>query len=121
MAARSKYTQQTIDIILDGIKSNQGKCISAKNAGISYSTFCEWVNTKPEFSELIKKAEQEALENGHDTAVLCIFRAMENNIWQSAAWWLERNFPNRYSLKNQDEKFDELIDALKQYKNEVEK
>lgn len=116
----TKYTKKTIDTILNGIRNNQGKTRAVKNAGIDYSTFCDWVNKKPDFSNAVKKAEEEALMAGKDYAIMAIFNAMENQ-WQAAAWWLERNFKEQYSLKNNDEQFDEILNEIREYRNSIER
>ena len=69
-----------------------------KNANIVYDTFLEWIEKYPEFSEAVKKAENYGNDKIKD---ICKRRIIENDSWQSAAWWLERNYKEEYSLKQE--------------------
>jgi len=95
-----KYSKEVVRKICDGIINNQGRVNACKSAGISYETFTVWMETKPEFSEHVKKAEGQFKQNSKQLAILSIIKAMPNQ-WQSAAWWLERNFPEEFSLKTE--------------------
>lgn len=116
-----KYEPETIERICDAIRGLQGRVRAAKAGNISYETFTVWMRTKPEFSEAVKKAERESNQTGKELAILTIFRAMQNNVWQSAAWWLERNYPNEfrnvqeqkveYNVEEARKKLLELISA----------
>lgn len=83
-----KYDKEITDRICKSLVELKGRVKSAEEAGISYETFTQWLK-KPEFSEAIKKAEQESRENGKGIAIMSIFQAMPDS-WQAAAWWLER-------------------------------
>ena len=62
---------------------------------IGTSTYYDWMRTKPEFSEAIKKARAEAVQGYLRT----IKTAADNGTWQAAAWWLERVLPDQYGRK----------------------
>ena len=90
-----KYCQEITEQICKSLLELKGRVNAAKEAGINYDTFCEWMK-KPEFSEAIKKAESQANTKGKDVAIMSIFNAMPNQ-WQAAAWWLERKFKTEFS------------------------
>lgn len=98
---RGKYTPERVKIICDAIRSLKGRLGSAKEAGIHYDTFCEWYNKKPEFTDAIKRAEEQARQKGKEVAIMSIFNAMPKQ-WQAGAWWLERNFDE--FVKNKEDK-----------------
>lgn len=91
-----KYDKDTVKKIIDALADGQGRVRACKIAGISYQTFVNWKSEKIEFIESVKKAE----ETGNDKIKdICQRRIIEDKSWQSAAWWLERNYPDQYSLK----------------------
>lgn len=91
-----KYDKDTVKKIIDALADGQGRVRACKIAGISYQTFVNWMSEKIEFIEAVKKAE----ETGNDKIKdICQRRIIEDKSWQSAAWWLERNYPDVYSLK----------------------
>mgnify|MGYP001574856091 CR=1 FL=1 len=89
-----KYSKGMIVRICDSIKKLKGRVGSCESVGISYETFTQWMK-KTEFSEAIKKAEQEAGARGKHVAIQSIFVAMPK-FWQSAAWWLERKYKKEF-------------------------
>lgn len=91
---RDKYH---IDKIFESLQNGDGRVRACKNAGISYQCFINWCDDV-EFFELIKKAENTGNDKIKD---ICKRRIIEDKSWQSAAWWLERNFKNEYSLKQE--------------------
>jgi len=89
----SKYTKERVQKIVDALHAGDGRVRAVNKAGIAYDTFMEWLRNKPEFSEAIKKAEEVGDDKIKD---ICKRRIIEDSSWQSAAWWLERNFPDQY-------------------------
>ena len=49
------------------------------------STFHEWMNEFSDFSELIKRAEEQAIEH-----YVNVIHTASTQTWQAAAWYLER-------------------------------
>ena len=92
MARPTKFTPVTQERIVQAIKLGATYEDAANYGGISYETFRVWMETKPAFSEAVKKAEGEA--------VLVWLAKIENEAsddnWQAAAWKLERRYPQRY-------------------------
>jgi len=91
-----KYGKERVEKITQALSDGQGRVRACKIAGIHYDTFTEWMRRKPEFSEAVKKAEATGNDKIKD---ICQRRIIEDKSWQSAAWWLERNYPDQYSLK----------------------
>lgn len=88
-----KYDKHHIEIIINSLHDGDGRVRACKKANISYETFTEWMQNKLEFSEAVKKAETTGNDKIKD---ICKRRIIENETWQSAAWWLERNFPEEF-------------------------
>jgi len=91
-----KYNKSTIKKIIAALADGQGRVRATKAAGISFETFCRWMNDD-EFSEQVKKAEEIGYKKIHD---VCQRRIIEDQSWQSAAWWLERTDPANYGQRN---------------------
>lgn len=97
---RKKYNKDVVLRLLTALAEGQGRVRACKMAGIAYETFTEWLDNKPEFVDAVKKAEAV----GNDKiADICKRRIIEDGSWQSAAWWLERNFPDQYALRSKME------------------
>jgi hypothetical protein len=86
-----------------------GRVGACENVNICYDTFLDWFKKKPEFSEAIKKAEDEMNVKGKQIAIQSIFKAMQSGQWTAAAWWLERNYPKEYVVKQNIEHSGNLI------------
>jgi len=78
--------------ILRGLNEDQ----ACDLAGISPSTYSQWLVRYPQFKEFIRRvkaqAEFEALEYIQDAA--------KGGIWSAAAWYLERKYPQRYGRRD---------------------
>ena len=59
MAAKPKYSQDRVARICEALSRGETDIVAAEMGGVSPSTFYEWQNTKPEFSEAVKKAKEE--------------------------------------------------------------
>jgi hypothetical protein len=106
-----KYSIERVNLIIEAIKGGHGRVKAVNSGGISYETFNVWMKEKPEFSELVKKAENEGLQLLRETCLDAIIQAATNNhkpIWQAAAWILERKFPaefrQRYGVDTENRK-----------------
>jgi len=126
MARPTKLTPDVIEDICNWLKLGYYQEDAATMAGISTSTFYDWmkkgdegqkalesgvssslpatqedgevevVDMFQEFSEAVKKARAEA-EGAH---LRNIRRAADNGTWQASAWWLERSFPKKWGKRN---------------------
>jgi len=68
---------------------------SVQNHGYSHLHFNNL--SRQDIAEQIKKAESIGYEKIHQT---CQRRIIEDQSWQSAAWWLERTDPANYGQRN---------------------
>ena len=95
-----KYDKEHIEIILQALSTGEGRVNACKRAGIDYQTFLDWLNDdrKLEFSEAVKKAEFSGNDKIKD---ICKRRIIEDKSWQSAAWWLERNFKSEFAIRQE--------------------
>lgn len=60
----AKYSKEKAKEIADLVASGDYRIVDlCKKAGIHHETYYEWQRSKPEFSELIKKAEAERIES----------------------------------------------------------
>lgn len=94
---KMKYTKETVKKILDALADGQGRVRAAEVAEIKFVTFCDWMKKYPKFSDAVKKAESIGYEKIHQT---CQRRIIEDQSWQSAAWWLERTDPANFGQRN---------------------
>ena len=92
-----KYGKERVKKITQALCDGQGRVRACKIAGIYYDTFMEWMRSKPEFSEAVKKAEATGNDKIKD---ICKRRIIEDKSWQSAAWWLERTDPANFGQRN---------------------
>lgn len=94
--AKGKFEQERLDIIYKAVSQGMTIKSACSLAGITQTTFYDWVTNKPEFTALIKKAESEMKER----ALKVINQAAQNGQWQAAAWLLERREPNEYGRQD---------------------
>jgi len=92
-----KYNKETVEIILQCLANGDGRVRAANTAGVSFDSFYRWMNTKPKFCEQVKKAEEIGYKKIHD---VCERRVIEDQSWQSGAWWLERTDPANFGQRN---------------------
>ena len=93
-----KYNKEITGQICKMLSDGYGRGAAVKAVGISYQTFLDWMGDerKPEFIEAIKKAEYCGRDFIKD---VCKRRVIEDENWQSAAWWLERNYPEEFGKR----------------------
>lgn len=94
MGRPTKLTNELLREIRETLETGCSRRTAARAAGISESTFYEWMAEFPEFSECIKKGE--ALAVVKRTQV--VHEAMSKS-WQAAALWLERRVPDEFGRK----------------------
>ena len=119
MARPTKLTPDLIQEVCNWLKLGYYQEDAATMAGISSSTFYDWmrrgaegqkalesgdsplpdspdVDMYLEFSEAVKKARAEA-EGAH---IRNIRKAADNGTWQASAWFLERSFPKKWGKRS---------------------
>jgi len=96
-----KYCPEIIEKICNSLENLSGRVKAAEAAGISYDTFLRWMRdeSKAEFSESVKSAENKANEKIKSKAIMKIVSAMDDQ-WTAAAWMLERKWHNEYGRQH---------------------
>lgn len=100
MGRPTKRTPETVAALLGGLRKGYPKVTAAAVAGIGYSTLNTWENSNEEFREAVKSAELEGKARLLD-------KVRESDTWQSAAWMLERRWPEEFAQRS---KVDMTVD-----------
>ena len=100
-----KFTQQTVDKLVRGLRMSMSYVDACNYAGISYDTFLNWRNgkfprnlddeqkaLKEQFADLMTQAEGD----GVASLMSRIQQGAVQGDWKAAAWILERRYPDRY-------------------------
>lgn len=93
MPNNSKYSPPRVSKLLEALRDGSGRVRAVKIAGIQYHTFIKWLEEEHGFADLVNKAESVGFDKIKD---ICERRIIENKTWTSAAWWLERKYPEQY-------------------------
>jgi hypothetical protein len=91
----TKFTPDTLAAIERALQLGMTRRDACVHGGIDDSTFCEWMNEKPEFAELVQKAETHAKLS----RVERITKAGQRGTWQADAWMLERKYPQEFAQR----------------------
>ena len=94
-----KMKPETVKIILDDLLKGRTKTSAATHAGITRETLYAWMEKYPEFKLAVEKAQVEPKDVVADGLYDQILND-PNCPWQLKCWWLERNFPEEYALRN---------------------
>jgi hypothetical protein len=81
----SKYTPEVVERICYSLSQGNTRTTAATCAGIHIDTFHHWMNEFSDFSEAIKRAEEQAVEH-----YVNVIHTASTQTWQAAAWYLER-------------------------------
>jgi len=114
MAAPTKFTNETVNTLMVGVRSGLPFRLAAEAAGISETTFTCWQSGKlPRGADRALKASFSAqLTRARGESALrlsgLISRAATDD-WRAAAWLLERRFPRDFA---KDASLYERLDAL---------
>jgi transposase len=93
MAGRpTKYTPDRAKRLIDAVRMGASYEIACNYAGISVDTLANWRKRYSDFSEQINEAEGAAAVGW----LAKIEKAANDNVWQAAAWKLERRYPEQY-------------------------
>ena len=93
MANKSKYVPKRVHTLLEALREGYGRAKAVQMAGVQYHTFLKWLADEPGFADLVTQAESCGMDRIKE---LCKRRIIEDTHWTSAAWWLERNYPEEY-------------------------
>jgi transposase len=130
MARRSKISPEIIEDISNWLKLGYYQEDAATMAGISESTYYEWIKRGEKVREEMDTKMLTAGENTNDSLAVVeeveivdlylefseavkkaraeaegahirnIRRASDNGVWQASAWWLERSFPKKWGKRS---------------------
>lgn len=92
---KTKYTPETVQKIVQALNVGATYKIACDYAGIGTTTFYDWINSKPEFSDAVKEAEG----SGAVMILARIRKEADSGSWQAGAWILERRYPEMYGRK----------------------
>lgn len=92
MSRTSKYAPELVEQIIRLVESGVFYIDACYAVGIHKDTFYEWLRSKPDFSDSIKKARARAIS----IRVARIDRAGREGDWKADAWWLERVARDRF-------------------------
>lgn len=106
MGRPSKYTPETVAVILEALGKGATHELACQAGGISHQTFAEWMRLYPEFLDGIKRVEAEAAQRW-----LAFIEASAPKEWQAAAWLLERRYHQSYSRRTMDKTVQVQITA----------
>ncbi|WP_410265145.1 hypothetical protein [Barnesiella intestinihominis] len=76
------------DDIISCIREGDSNILACKRVGISKSTFYEWLESYPDFSDSLKKARKEFRET--------ILKKLEQSLWKRAAGYEVEEVKNEY-------------------------
>ena len=112
----TKFTKETIDKLLVAIRKGAPYKMACNYAGISYEIFRQWIikakagkdKDYVAFFATLKEAE------GHTALIWLdkIDKAMNEGVWQAAAWKLERRYFHWFSSRAADIEFDKRLTKL---------
>ena len=101
MSRTTKLNSRVQSTIVKCLKDGNTRNDSALYAGISHTTFYNWLERGRQgeepflaFLEAVEKAEAEAM-----IANVAIIQRAANDTWQAAAWWLERKRPDDWGRR----------------------
>lgn len=90
MKKDSEILAKIVELVSTGVSYRN----AALAVGIGKTTLARWKKEDEDFRNSLKKAEAQA----HARAVKSISDQWDKS-WQSAAWWLERRYPERYAKR----------------------
>jgi hypothetical protein len=89
----SSYTEAVGHAILEGITGGLAWTTACGRAGITRDTGERWLRRVPVFRAAVEQARYAA--KARNELKIQMGRAQ----WQSAAWWLERRYPDEYGRR----------------------
>lgn len=92
--AHPKYSPKVVELICKAVSKGQTYRHACALVGITVGTLCHWRNTKPEFSEALRKADAKFI-----TRNLALIEKGAKRNWFAAAWLLERKFPQDFARR----------------------
>lgn len=96
----SKYTPELAQQIADMVAQGTPIKFAAEAAGIGRDTFYRWLEADPTLKTSIEKRRAEAVR---ERVNLIQEAARKPQHWTAACWWLERQHPEEFGLKQQNQ------------------
>jgi len=94
-----KLTEEKFAKILTEIEGGHTITQACEKVGVGRSTLYRELNANRDKRDALKKVEEQRDMMITNEAIQAIYAAFGSD-WRAAAWWLERNHPARYSLRN---------------------
>ena len=94
MARPTKRTDAAQAVILEILRAGSTRKAAYTAAGLSRTTFAEWLNEDEDFAQEVEEAEQDAI-----TDALKEILAQGKKDWRALAWWVERKDPEHFATK----------------------
>lgn len=94
-----KLTAERFGAILEAIEDGLTITSACRAAKVGRSTLYRELESDWDKRDALKKAEEQRDRMITDEAVTAVHSAFGED-WRAAAWWLERNHPERYSLRS---------------------
>lgn len=113
--APSKKTPETIERILQLLRTGNYRTVASKAAGISHETFVRWMREDHAFSDAIEKAEAQA-QAYH---LANIMKAAQDGTWQASAWYLERRVPEQWGKQDRRPEGTERVEITLRWDEEA--
>jgi len=95
MARPTKYTPETANRVLEGIRLGMTWRHAAAYAGVSVLTIRRWCQRYADFGRQLEEAEGHAVAANMER----IRQAALNGDWRASAWILERRWPEDYGAR----------------------
>ena len=92
----TKYTPETIALILTALEGGNTRKDAAAVAGVSRDSLNEWRLAYPDFSDAIEKAEASAFQK----MVSIVMKVASEGNWQAAMTFLERRDPEHWGRRD---------------------
>ena len=105
MARPTKYTEETVERILEGIRLGLTYRHACRCGGVDYVQFNRWMHRYREFRDAVGVANATAVQMER------INLGAKEGDWRAAAWILERRFPDDYGSRFSDSMSDPLADT----------
>lgn len=103
LGARTKFTPDRVERLLQGIRVGSTYELACKFAGISYSAFRSWMRDAEQKGEESEYFEFHAqVEEAEGAAAMRWLGSVEKAAkvdWRAAVWKLERRYPDDYGRK----------------------
>lgn len=92
--------EEYFQIIIEALREGSGKVKACEIAKLPYATFMKWIREYNYFKDQVDEADKTGASKIKDLAESAIIGKFQDT-WQSAAWWLERKYPEQYRQRQE--------------------